>query len=359
MPHMIAQEHMGYVSALRYGTARNQATINAALAAIGGSIAWLVLDFTGDGVWTVTSNTGIQRLYLPMGVTVNVASGISLAVSQVIAGNSAWKTGAGTLTLGGGTTTQIAGFSCVTYNQQNSQGVTCWQLDGGTGDPAGIRMYLNNGGAGCGIAVSRNKDNVNSTWQLNAINSGSFQLTRPGTNPIMFINNNGVMLGANVEPSAYMLQLGSGDAAKPAGTTWQVTSDGRTKDIQGTFDHGLAALLALPLSVRFHFNGKAGTPVDGKEYVGMIAQDVQPIAPYMITTYQARLEPEDPEPTTIFAMDSSPLIFAVINALRELDTRLVALESSPRRRHTGEEPEEAPAPEKDAEAAPRRRKRAS
>ena len=170
MPHMLAQEHMNYVDAMRYGTARNQATIQAALTAIGPAQATLVLTFAGDGVWSITSNQIIPAnvsLFLPRGVTVNIASGATFSVGGiVIAFQNGWPTGAGTYIQS--TVPEnfvISNFQCTQYLQQNTGGGFPFEINGGATDPGGVRLFLNQSG-NSGIQISRAQGNPNSTWQL-------------------------------------------------------------------------------------------------------------------------------------------------------------------------------------------------
>ena len=356
MPHMLAQEHMGYVSALRYGTARNQATINAAIAAIGSSVAWLVLDFTGDGAWAVTSNTSIPRLYVPMGVTVNVATGVTLGVDQVLAASSAWKTGPGTLNISAsGTPMQVSHLACTSYFQSNSATGAVWTLNAGAGNPSAINMYTDQGGIACGIEISRNIGNVNSTWEMLANTPGDWILTRPGGSPRVLVNNTGMMLGANVSPS-FLLHLSTDSAAKPGGGSFANTaSDSRVKTVDGEHTRGMAFLLTLPPVQMYHYNGKAQTPVDGKTYVGFIADEIFPVEPSWVGEYSVKLEPEDASPVMLKTLDTSELIYVHHNALKEVHARLLALESPTLRR--AEAPDEVAAPEEESEDQPRSRRR--
>ena len=335
MPHMLAAEHMGYFSALRVGATRNQTTINAAIAAIGATNQWLVLDFTGDGVWTVTSNTTIAYLYVPLGVTVNVATGITLAVGVVMANSSAWKTGLGTINKSAvSTPVEISTIACTSYLQSSSQGGPIWEVNNGAASPAAVQAYMDQGGAATGFQVSRNIGVINSCWQINTVNSGDLHIVRPGGSPRVLINNTGMMLGANVAPS-FLLQLATDSAAKPGTNTWTVASDERLKTVLGPYTDGMAFLLTLPAPQRFTYNGAAGLPVDGITYHGYIAQDMEAVAPHMVGAYEAKLDPEDVAPTAILTLNTSSLILAVVNALKEvyalhlaLDTRVDTTETA-------------------------------
>lgn len=102
-------------------------------------------------------------------------------------------------------------------------------------------------------------------------------------------------------------------------------SDVRLKQDVHPFKEGFDKLLALD-PVTFKFNGKAGTLDDDKKRIGLIAQDVQKIFPELIHSQSRKLNPEDPEETEVLAIDSRPLTFVIINALKELATRLDKLE---------------------------------
>lgn len=331
MPHMVAQEHLGMVEALRYGTARNQATINAAVTAIGGSPIWLVLTMAGDGVWTVTSNTTINYLRVPMGVTVNVATGVSLTVGLTWADQNSWKTGPGTIIKSASAVPmEITNLATVTYLQQNSIGGTLWTLNGGTGDPAAIRMFINQGST-CGMTMSRNDGVPTATWSMFVNNGGDFLLSRPGAgSPLLYINNNGMYIGANIAPTVFQIQLAADAAGKPGGGSWSnSTSDRRVKTVLGDYTEGMAKLKTLPQLITYEFNGKGGTIKDGKRYVGYIAQDLQPVAPEMVhDAAQVYLEEGDTQPVTLLTTNLTNIMAMLTNAMLEVDGRLAALEGA-------------------------------
>ena len=137
----------------------------------------------------------------------------------------------------------------------------------------------------------------------------------------------GLSNGTLAYAPSHVLQLAVDDAFM-ASTLWSVPSDARLKTVLGDFTDGLATICALPQSVRFQWNGKGGTFEDGNESVGRIAQDVLPVAPRLIRVYQDRLEPEDPEPTDIYAANDSPLLEMMINAFKELKARVETLEAT-------------------------------
>jgi trimeric autotransporter adhesin len=133
-------------------------------------------------------------------------------------------------------------------------------------------------------------------------------------------------VGIGVNTPTFQLQLSSDSAAKPNGGSWSNPSDSRLKENIRPFTDGLDILLKInPVSYRL--NGKAGMP-KGEPGIGIIAQEVRDLLPYTITTFKAKLEAGDAKPTELFAFNSSALTFVLINAVKELSSRLDALELS-------------------------------
>jgi hypothetical protein len=129
-------------------------------------------------------------------------------------------------------------------------------------------------------------------------------------------------VGVGTAPT-HQLHLSTDDAAKLATATWATTSDARLKEVQRPYTDGLELLLALE-PVWYRYNGLAWTPRDRTEYVGLLAQAVQQVAPYMVTIRRGRLRPGEPE-TDILELQTHALIFAAINAVKTLATQVTTL----------------------------------
>lgn len=121
------------------------------------------------------------------------------------------------------------------------------------------------------------------------------------------------------------LTISGATATKASGTTWANPSDRRLKDEITDYATGLAAILGL-LPRTFVYNGKAGSQTGLRGY-GFIADEVEPVMPEMVGTTQARLNTDDEEETEIQTLDTSNLILALVNAVKELATRLATLEA--------------------------------
>jgi hypothetical protein len=102
------------------------------------------------------------------------------------------------------------------------------------------------------------------------------------------------------------------------------TSDERLKDAE-LYEGGLGAILAIsPVRYRWNAKGQAQTGLSGdQEFVGFIAQDVQRAIPEAITA----TEPSKDGTETYLSLDDRPIICALVNAIKELNARIVALEA--------------------------------
>ncbi len=122
----------------------------------------------------------------------------------------------------------------------------------------------------------------------------------------------------------------NGTADKPGGGSWAVFSDARLKTDVSPFADGLDLVKKIN-PVWFRYNGKAGLPTD-KKYVGIIAQEMQKIAPYTVSTvtYNEREtkgidptkgtvdgKPVKVTPTDYLSFDPSSLDFILINAIKQ------------------------------------------
>lgn len=112
----------------------------------------------------------------------------------------------------------------------------------------------------------------------------------------------------------------NGNASKVGGGSWATFSDRRVKRDINAFTDGLSVVNAIR-PVTFRYNGKLGYPTD-KTYVGVIAQEIQSVAPYTVDTYRAKLDPDDVEETDILRFDGSALTYIAINAIKELDRKV-------------------------------------
>jgi len=119
-------------------------------------------------------------------------------------------------------------------------------------------------------------------------------------------------------------------------------SDGRIKIVTGEYEHGLAEIERLrPITYRFSGNDTPAKPGPGEsvpylssphytaalrrqEYIGLIAQDCRDVLPELIAAESGFI---GGQPADILSIDPGPLIYALLNSVKELTARIKVLES--------------------------------
>lgn len=109
----------------------------------------------------------------------------------------------------------------------------------------------------------------------------------------------------------------SGQAYKTGGGSWAATSDIRVKKDVADFTPGLSALEHVR-PVRYKYNGLGGTNDNGQEYVGVIAQELERVLPFMVSAERKKLRESDRDTTDIKQVDPSAFTYVLINAVHEL-----------------------------------------
>jgi hypothetical protein len=335
MPGMLAMDHVSIVDALQYGTARNQTTWAAALAAIGATPAILVLAMAGDGVWTTTSSfaspANVTTL-IPPGVTVNLPSGVTWTSNGVLVTfNPSWQTGLGVVQRGVANAVEISSLRALQMII-NFAGEGLRVANPTTGAYVSL---LTNTGLTSNLPVIQfvQQAGVNaSNWEIgNYLQSSVYEwyVARPGGLPHLAMNNTGLWIsnGSSYTSPTHLLELQSDSASKPGTNTWTVfPSNGDAKTVRRPFEEGLAALEALPASVVFVYNERAGVPLDDTEHVGMVAEEVQAVAPYMVVPSDRTLDAADPNSPPMLGFNNGAMVYMLINAVKELSARLQVLE---------------------------------
>ncbi len=173
-----------------------------------------------------------------------------------------------------------------------------------------------NAGPGARLALANND-----TIRFQILNSGNITMSPAAS---VAIDGN-VAIGAPA-PAPQRNLLVFGNASKPGGGPFLDTgSDMRIKKDIKPLGFGLKEVCKLK-PVFYKFNGDAGLPDDGKEYVGLIAQDLQKVLPFMVKKAE-EISSIDKEKRDLLTYDSGPLIFILVNAIRELTDRVEKLEA--------------------------------
>jgi hypothetical protein len=147
---------------------------------------------------------------------------------------------------------------------------------------------------------------------------GLINATAIGANAKVIADNslvlgNGTNVGIGISAPTYQLHLSTSSAAKLGSSSWTIWSDSRLKKDIADFTDGLDLLKQIK-PVKFRYNGEAGIKSD-KQFVGIIAQDMQKIAPYTIgsSVYQDSLGNK----TEYLDYDANAVTYILINSVKE------------------------------------------
>lgn len=185
--------------------------------------------------------------------------------------------------------------------------------DFGSGLSAGIRWQDNAFGGGLDEAAIQYISEVgeNSTLRITNNNDWDDDISFHQMGADRMVINDG-KVGIGTSAPTFQFEVATNSAAKPTSNTWTVTSDRRLKTDITPYANGLEDLMRIE-PVWFTYNGKAGMPLETG--VGVIAQDLQAIAPYMIKTWNYR-EP-DGGTTEYLGVDNGAMTYMLINAVKE------------------------------------------
>src|SRR5262245_37503154 len=219
MTHMLAQEHMSYVDAIRYGTARTEVTIAAALSAIGSTKTTLVLTMAGDGVWTIGANLTIPvnvTLLIPAGVTVNRATGVTLVVlGTIISFADNWETGPGTTNRGIANPVEVSSLESLFVSvTRNGEGFRVTSPT--TGSYVTITTFQ--GTSVPAVQFVRTPGTDANNWEIsNNLSNFEWYVARPNGLAHLAMNNTGLWVtnGSSYTSPAHLLHLQLDDAFKP------------------------------------------------------------------------------------------------------------------------------------------------
>ncbi len=105
----------------------------------------------------------------------------------------------------------------------------------------------------------------------------------------------------------------------PVAEPWVAFSDRRMKQQITPYTDGLDKLLKIN-PVTYHYNQLSG--YDTKpQYVGVIAQDLKPIAPYMVCTFKK-------DSVQYYNFYNSAMTYMLINGLKEKQKMIVSQQNS-------------------------------
>ena len=122
-------------------------------------------------------------------------------------------------------------------------------------------------------------------------------------------------IGLNATNPNYLLFV-DGSAGKPGGGSWTNSSDRRLKDNINPYAHGLDEIKRID-PVTFQYNELSGYDT-APEHVGVIAQELQEVAPYMVSTNKN---------SGYLDVNNSAMTYMLVNAVKELSDENELLKS--------------------------------
>lgn len=155
-------------------------------------------------------------------------------------------------------------------------------------------------GLGTGEGIGSNRTGTTNQYGLDFYTNftNRFVITQAGN------------VGIGTTTPSNQLQLSLNSACKPGSSTWTICSDQRLKTNITDFKDGLDVLMKIH-PVWFEYNGLANMPT-GERFVGILAQEMQKVAPYMISACSCNPDGED-----YLKYDANALFYILVNAVQE------------------------------------------
>jgi hypothetical protein len=176
--------------------------------------------------------------------------------------------------------------------KSTSTGQASLELDGATGTAAQVYHYMN-GTAYWAAGITGNGAANSYDWYSYASSQSVFYLQS---------NGNATLTGCLVYNG---------------GTLGTCLSDARTKKNIVPFRTGLQQIAALT-PVTYEYNGLGESQADGKVRTGLLAQEVQLVAPELVQTSSIKASSTSKDDKPLLAVKYGDLTFALINAVKEL-----------------------------------------
>ena len=283
---------------------------------------------TGESTWT--DNYSGSNIRMGPSAVMNISAGSTINLAATTTNTTGALAAAGSISTNG---------NCTVAGAINIQG-TNGTLKATGGAPNPIWQLLNNAGA----SVSQ--------WYYNASNGVAYVTCPPQGSNIAF--------GADITigpAGGHNLIVTPGQGYQAGGGAWAALSDARIKTVQGEYSSGLEAILKLR-PVVYTYNGNDTMTEDlvkpnpndpeekmaehtgpapypnsmhyeaaktSKEFVGLIAQEVETVMPEMVTQAEGWID--GVQVPDMRHLDGSALVYALVNAVKELSAKVTSLEA--------------------------------
>lgn len=319
----------------------------------------------GDGTAETGSNAGSNFFlgrYTDAGAPIDAVLGINRANgTATFSANLASNTNilaSGSLVTGNGSSGGIIYFNAYGASKYLNYDGSQFVLNGGN-------LTVNSSVIVSGTLAA--SGNVFANLAMYFLNSPNWGFTINGGDGSTYLLRNAAVWTTWRASDSALIHTSS--AFKPGGGAWADSSDVRIKNVLGDYTSGLDAILALR-PVTFTFKGNEthepplGDPVHSmdlnnrepydqlskeekaarqdpvvpyansphraaadsqQQFIGLIAQECEGAMPELVSTRTAFIDGE--EVTDLRDVDNTPLIFALINAVKTLTARIEALEA--------------------------------
>ncbi len=181
------------------------------------------------------------------------------------------------------------------------------------------------------VQILRVDGNISNGLDFGVLSGSPFTLwmqardnTNTGLTYPLALNPSGGNVGIGTTAPTLALSV-SGDANKSAGGgSWQVFSDERLKDINGSFTSGLKAVMQLqPLRFEYKNDNALGLKSE-REQIGFGAQALQKVIPEAVTTSS----------TGYLQVNNDPILWTMLNAIKEQQKEIEQLKAEVRKLRT-------------------------
>lgn len=189
-----------------------------------------------------------------------------------------------------------------------------------------------NGSVGIGTTSPTEKLEVKGNIKGNAVKVNTLELPPTGKVHIgpWYIEQTG---GGKEKSYLYIKRRTTGKTLQLLSIDWSGNvkarksisgSDRRIKNNIYPFTDGLEKIKTMN-PVNYTFNG-LGNTIKGQKDVGFIAQEIEKIAPYLVTKTNEKLHPSDEQETELLNLNSMGFIPILVNAVKHLSLKIDTLE---------------------------------
>ena len=158
-----------------------------------------------------------------------------------------------------------------------------------------------------------------------AVDDKKFSIIDVTNSAIRMVIDNSGHVGIGLTGPTYQLQLSTDSAAKPTTNTWTIASDKRIKKNISDFTDGLNVVMKLKPRT-YQYNGLGGKGYDDTDtHIGFVAQEVEPVAPYMVETNKGTIG--GVQVNDFKNYQGHALSFILVNAIQEQQAIIKAQQS--------------------------------